>query len=75
MDVNTLYTKLIQAQTLLQIQRNESIVDKHFDFTPRSTKFFSRGHLAPNSDFVDKASQESTFNFINAAVNQHIKQI
>ena len=72
--VNETYTKKNESQTMLKILGNQATVDKYFNFNSGDL-FFSRGHLAANSDFVDKASQESTFNFINAAVNKHIQII
>ena len=67
-DVDTQYKKAQQPATMLRILGNQATVDRYFNYV-KSELFFSRGHLAANADFVDKASQDSTFNYINAAVN------
>lgn len=67
-DVDTQYKKEQQSATMLKILGDQASVDRYFNFS-RGDLFLSRGHLAANGDFVDKASQDSTFNYINAAVN------
>ena len=67
-DVNTQYTQVTQTATVAQIVGSAELAAHYID--SQAQFFFSRGHMAPNADFIDEASQDSSFYFTNVAVNK-----
>ena len=59
-----------QKTTMINILGDLKTFKKYFDLNDNSgpQDFLSRGHFTPRGDFVDLASQQSTYYFINAAV-------
>lgn len=67
-DVNTQYTQVTQTATIAEIVGSAELAAKYINVNAQI--FLSRGHMAPNADFIDEASQDSSFYFTNAAVIQ-----
>lgn len=65
LNVNQLYTQVNQTETLAQILGSRELAT--FYIKPKTQYFLSRGHLAPNGDFIDADSQRASFYFMNAA--------
>lgn len=63
-DVNRVYTQDEQSKTLAKILNSQSLAEKYIR---KNEVFISRGHLAPNGDFIDGSSQNASFYFFNAA--------
>ncbi len=65
LDVNTLYTQVEQAKTVAMIVGSEELAAIYINVT--KDHYFSRGHMAPDGDFIDAASQDATYYFMNVA--------
>lgn len=68
-DVNTAYSQSGQNLTVANIVGSSSLAAKYIDLG--KSFFFARGHLAPDADFIDAASQDATYYYINAAPQWH----
>lgn len=65
LNVNQLYTQVNQTETLAQILGSRELAA--FYIKPNTQYFLSRGHLAPDGDFIDADSQRASYYFMNAA--------
>lgn len=65
LDVNDLYSQATQTETIAQIVGSTSLATQYV--VAGSQVFLSRGHLAPDGDFIDAASQDATYYFLNTA--------
>ena len=63
--VNTLYSTATQTQTIAKILNSTALANDYIN--QNANLFFSRGHMAPDGDFVDWSSQEASYYFMNAA--------
>ena len=61
--VNDLYSQVQQQKTIADILGSDNL--GYFDINGQV--FLSRGHLAPDGDFIDADSQDGSYYFINAA--------
>lgn len=61
--VDSLYTQKEQTKTIAAIVGSPELAAKYVT----NSNFLSRGHLAPNGDFLDWPSQDASFYFMNAA--------
>lgn len=64
-DVNSAYTQKEQTKTIAKILGSEQLAAQFIK--PNSQYFLSRGHMSPNGDFIDAASQDASFCFTNTA--------
>lgn len=64
-DVDKAYSQVNQIAVLTQILNSASLARRYINNS--KSYFFSRGHLAPDGDFIDAASQDSTYYYINCA--------
>ena len=64
-DVDKAYTQRNQFTVLTQILGSATLARRYLD--PSKSFYFARGHLAPDGDFLDAASQDSTYYYINCA--------
>lgn len=64
-DVNTAYTQAEQTKTIAAIVGSSSLAAQYV--VPNSQVFLSRGHMAPDGDFIDAASQDASYYFMNVA--------
>ena len=64
-DVATAYTQAQQTITMTNIVGSSTLAAKYIDVA--KSYYFARGHLSPDGDFVDAASQDASYYFINAA--------
>lgn len=64
-DVNTAYSQAGQTATIAGIVGSTSLAGQYV--VANSQIFLSRGHLAPDGDFIDAASQDATYYFLNTA--------
>jgi hypothetical protein len=64
-DVNQAYLQTTQMATFTRILGSAESAKRYLD--PSISFYLSRGHLAPDSDFVDAASQDITYYYINCA--------
>lgn len=65
-DVDHYYKTATQRETIADLVGSESLAEKYIG-DQSSQLFLSRGHLAPNADFIFYSWQDSTFFFINVA--------
>lgn len=65
LDVNTAYSQAEQTKTIAGIVGSSSLATQYV--VPNSQIFLSRGHMAPDGDFIDAASQDATYYFLNTA--------
>ena len=64
-DVNTAYTQAKQTETIAGIVGSAALAAQYV--VPDSQIFLSRGHMAPDGDFIDAASQDASYYFLNTA--------
>lgn len=64
-DVNQAYLQTSQMDTFTRILGSAELARRYLD--PAKSFYLSRGHLAPDGDFVDAASQDMTYYYINCA--------
>lgn len=64
-DVHAAFNQAQQNRTIAQIVGSESLAVKYFNV--QKNFFLARGHLAPDGDFIDAASQDATYYYINMA--------
>ena len=64
-DVNQAYLQTTQMATFTRILGSAELAKRYLD--PSKSFYLSRGHLAPDGDFVDAASQDMTYYYINCA--------
>lgn len=64
-DVNNAYSQNQQTQTIADIVGSTSLAGQYV--VAGSQIFLSRGHMAPDGDFIDAASQDATYYFLNTA--------
>jgi len=62
-DVNHFYKTATQKETIADLVGSQALADEYI----QGQMFFSRGHLAPNADFIFHSWMDSTFHFINVA--------
>ena len=65
LSVNTLYTQAEQTKTIAGIVGSDVLAGQYI--VPNSEYYLSRGHMAPDADFIDAASQDASYYFMNAA--------
>lgn len=63
--VNTQYTQAEQTKTIGVILGDPALAAQYI--IPNTEYYFSRGHMAPDADFIDAASQDASYYFMNAA--------
>ena len=63
-DVDRAYTQSGQMSTIVQ-QFGATLAVKYINVS--KSHYFARGHLAPDGDFIDAASQDATYYYINVA--------
>lgn len=63
--VNTQYTQVEQTKTIAMIVGSEELAAQYI--VPNTEYYFARGHLAPDADFIDAASQDASYYFMNTA--------
>jgi len=63
--VNTLYTQVQQTATIAQIVGSTALANEYINVNAQL--FLSRGHMAPDGDFISAASQDSSYYFMNVA--------
>lgn len=64
-NVDGLYTRTTQRQTIATILGSTTLAEKYIEET--SDVFMARGHLAAKADFIYGSQQRATFYFVNAA--------
>ena len=72
-DVATAYTQAQQTITMTNIVGSSTLAAKYIDVA--KSYYFARGHLSPDGDFVDAASQDASYYFINVAPQWQVKII
>jgi hypothetical protein len=65
LSVNTLYTQAEQTKTIAGIVGSDALAGQYI--VPNTEYYLSRGHMAPDGDFIDAASQDASYYFMNAA--------
>ena len=65
-DVNEMYKMETQRRTIAELVGSEELAAQYIG-DQSSQLFLSRGHLAPNADFLFYSWMDSTFHFINVA--------
>ena len=65
LSVNTFYTQAQQTQTIAMIVGSDGLAAQYI--RPNTEYYLARGHLAPDGDFIDAASQDATYYFMNTA--------
>lgn len=65
LDVNTAYSQAGQTETIAGIVGSASLAAQYV--VSGSQIFLSRGHMAPDGDFIDAGSQDATYYFLNTA--------
>lgn len=64
-DVDTAYSQSGQNVTVANLVGSSSLAVQYIDLS--KSYYFARGHLSPDGDFIDAASQDATYYYINAA--------
>lgn len=65
LDVNAAFGPSQQNKTITRTVGSEILATKYFN---REKNFFlARGHLAPDGDFIDAASQDASYYYLNMA--------
>lgn len=64
-DVNAAMSPTRQMETVTRIVGSETLAAKYID--QKKNFFLARGHLAPDGDFIDAASQDATYYYFNTA--------
>lgn len=64
-DVHAAFNQASQNRTIAQIVGSEALAAKYFNI--QKNFFLARGHLAPDGDFIDAASQDATYYYVNMA--------
>lgn len=65
-DVNQAYTKVSQIAAVAELVGSRELAEQYIEESG-SNQFMSRGHLAPNADFIFYSWMDATFHFINVA--------
>jgi len=65
-DVDHFYKMATQRETMIQLVGSEDLADQYIG-DQSSQLFLSRGHLAPNADFIFESWKDSSFWFVNVA--------
>lgn len=65
LSVNTLYTQAEQTKTIAMIVGSDALAAQYIK--PNTEYYMSRGHLAPDGDFIDAGSQDASYYFMNTA--------
>lgn len=65
LEVNELYKTATQTVTIAGILNSTELANDYIN--SNANLFFSRGHMAPDADFIDWSSQEASYYFMNAA--------
>lgn len=65
LSVNTLYTQAEQTKTIGMILGSDALAATYI--RPNTEFYLARGHLAPDGDFIDAASQDASYYFMNTA--------
>lgn len=65
LSVDNLYRQDTQTQTIAGIVGSDSLAAYYVN-TSKSF-YLARGHMAPDGDFIDAASQDASYYFMNAA--------
>jgi len=63
-DVEKAYSQLGQKSTMIRLF-GSALAAKYINVA--KSYYFARGHLAPDGDFIDAASQDATYYYINVA--------
>ena len=64
-EVNTAYTQKQQNITVAGIVGSEELAVQYINIS--ANHYFARGHMAPDGDFIDAASQDASYYFMNVA--------
>jgi hypothetical protein len=64
-DVNTAYSQAKQTEIITWIVGSSSLAAQYV--VAGSQIFLSRGHMAPDGDFIEAGSQDATYYFMNTA--------
>lgn len=64
-DVHAAFNQANQNKTIAEIVGSETLAVKYFSV--QKNLFLARGHLAPDGDFIDAASQDATYYYFNVA--------
>lgn len=65
LDVNNLYSTATQTATIAEIVGSSALAGQYIN--QGANLFFSRGHMAPDGDFIDWSSQDASYYFMNVA--------
>lgn len=65
LDVNDALGPAQQNKTIARTVGSETLAVKYFN--QKKNFFLARGHLAPDGDFIDAASQDATYYYLNMA--------
>lgn len=65
-DVDYYYKMTTQRETMIDLVGSEELADQYIG-DQSSQLFLSRGHLAPNADFIFESWKDSSFWFVNVA--------
>ena len=64
-DVETAYSQAGQMNTMSRILASDQLVSQYINVS--KSYYFARGHFSPDGDFIDSASQDATYYYINVA--------
>ncbi|TRY70030.1 hypothetical protein TCAL_15017 [Tigriopus californicus] len=64
-EINEYYTQIKQKETVASLLGSQALADQYI--RPDEYFYFSRGHLAPNADFIYFSHQDASFYFMNVA--------
>jgi len=62
-DADEAYSKRSQLATVQRIVGSETLAARYVDSS--KSFYLARGHLSPDGDFIDAASQDASYYFIN----------
>ena len=65
LSVNTQYTQVEQTKTIAMIVGSDALAAQYI--RPNTEYYLARGHMAPDADFIDAASQDASYYFMNTA--------